>query len=104
MLFTLEKIDGPYGDQTCLYDVVFNKKNVTLSEFIQDVLHKTNEWGNISIKDIKLNSKYRLKYRNGTIENVDVFKNIENNDLDSVIYDANASGGWSMMDYMIILN
>ena len=103
MLFNLEKIDGPFADQTSLYDVVFEKDNITLSEFIQAVLQKNNEYGNISIKDIKLNQKYRLKYENGSIENIDIFKTIAQEDLDNIIYDANAIGGWSLMDYMIIL-
>ena len=104
MLFNLEKIDGPFADQTSLYDVVFEKDNITLTEFIQAVLQKNNEYGNISIKDIKLNQKYRLKYKNGSIENIDIFKSITHEELDNIIYDANAIGGWSLMDYMIILN
>lgn len=93
--FKLECIDL-YPDCTADFDVIIDGK-ITLQQFIDMVLteHK-KDWGSISIDNKK------LKYKYGNIENniTDVFSEKE---LNSFIFDATAYGGYSLMNYKIML-
>lgn len=95
----LVKTSGPYGDQTCMYDVIF-KSEMTLQEFVNEVLENKSEWGNITVKDEKLNNIIRIKYSYGNIENnEEITIKME----DYYIFAIKANGGWSMMNYMVVL-
>ena len=94
--FKLERISDIYPDCMADFDVIMNEK-VTLKQFIDIVLTKRkNEWGNISIGN-KI-----LKYNLGIPENniSDVFSDKE---LNTIIFDVSAYGGYSLMNYTIIL-
>lgn len=94
--FKLERISDIYPDCMADFDVIMNEK-VTLKQFIDIVLTKRkNEWGNISI------GNKNLKYNLGIPENniSDVFSDKE---LNTIIFDVSAYGGYSLMNYTIIL-
>ena len=94
--FKLERISDIYPDCMADFDVIMDEK-VTLKQFIDIVLTKRkNEWGNISIGN-KI-----LKYSCGNLENniSDVFSDKE---LNTTIFDVSAYGGYSLMNYTIIL-
>lgn len=94
--FKLERISDIYPDCMADFDVIMDEK-VTLKQFIDIVLTKRkNEWGNISI------GNKRLKYSWGNLENniSDVFSDKE---LNTTIFDVSAYGGYSLMNYKIML-
>lgn len=71
-------------------------KEYTVSEFINEVLKKEpNEWGYFKIK----NTRETVEYRHGEILN----NNFDNEILSARIISISAHGGWSNMDYLIII-
>lgn len=85
---------APEGsDCTTPYNVEFYK-SMAVGEFINDIL-KQKEWGKISIA----NTDISCWYKDGNLES-----KIPNSVLDRYISSATASGGWSRMDYTIVLS
>lgn len=94
-MFTLTQVTQIFGDCTAGYRVDLDKE-YTVSEFINEVLReKTNEWGSFEIKRFML----KAEYRHGEIIESDFDENI----LSAKILSVAATGGWSRMDYIIII-
>lgn len=94
-MITLTQVTPTGGDCTAGYRVDLDKE-YTVSEFIEEVLERfSNEWGYFYIKNIFT----RIEYRYGKlIDNI-----IEGNILSAKIVSVTASGGYSRMDYNIII-
>lgn len=94
-MFSLTQITPTFGDCTAGYRVDLDKE-YTVSEFINEVLKKEpNEWGYFKIK----NTREKVEYRHGEILN----NNFDNEILSARIISISAHGGWSNMDYLIII-
>ena len=85
------------GDCTADYDVVIKKQNLTLLEFIDDLL-STKMWGNICLKDGKNPWTCTLlcEYRHGKITVPLSEEGRKYEDMEIVFM--SASGGWSRFD------
>ena len=86
---------GPYGDDTCSYDVKVNKNGATVTDIINYALSRKQDWGYVCIGSFF--SDKRLEYRHGTV----ISDNISSEDKNKVVKTISASGGWSRMDYII---
>lgn len=94
--FKLERISDIYPDCMADFDVIIDVK-ITLQQFIDIVLYqRKKEWGTISVND------KTLKYNCGNIEN-DVSDIFSDKELNSFIFDVTAYGGYSLMNYKIML-
>ena len=80
------------SDCTTPFKIKFDKK-ITLGEFIKQILTK-NEWGYIEI------GKDRIEYCGNKIPTPNLFTKL----YDKTINECYASGGWSRMDYDIVLD
>ena len=88
---------GPYGDATSSYDVSV-PKGMTLEEFIKAILDEhPDEWG-----DIKLGwgKDPLIEYNRGELYNP--HPSLTEN-LSKEVVEVKASGGWSLMTYIIKL-
>jgi hypothetical protein len=102
MGYTLNQSGRTGGDCTAPYNVEFHSA-MTLSEFIDDVIKDYYSWGKIAVKDIyQYRGKKIIEYSEGKLddEKTSVFSELE---LNSIIKSATAHGGYSLMDYEIIL-
>lgn len=94
-MFTLTQVTQIFGDCTAGYRVDLDKE-YTVSEFINEVLKKEpSEWGYFKIK----NTGVRTEYRHGKI----LENNFDNDTLSAKIISMTAHGGYSNMDYSIII-
>lgn len=79
------------SDETATYNVFDYPKKVT--DFIQEVLKRINEWGTISIKGYGT-----IEYRHGELlKDIPGIWNLKINNV-------TASGGWSYMNYDITVD
>lgn len=86
------------GDETTPYTVSLNQ-DCSVGEFIDCVL-KRGEWGYIRIMSLgHIFGSPECEYRNATI----VYTEFTKEDLSQMVAMALASGGWSRMDYLLIL-
>ncbi|MDE6754477.1 MAG: hypothetical protein K2J82_07680 [Muribaculaceae bacterium] len=89
-------------DCTAPYDVVLDKP-YTITEFIHEVLTtRPNEWGQFNIRQKGSNWLDRMavvEYRYGKMENRDWEKIVASLPIEEV----KARGGWSAMDYDLII-
>ena len=89
------------GDCTAPYDIHFYKQ-MTVEEFVNDVLQR-NEWGTIYIYDPdNPDNWYRRKeccVYSGSI----LKRRFPDNILNRAIKSASSHGGWSLMDYTLVL-
>ena len=93
---TLVHKQGPFGDETSIYDVHINRQNLTVNELIKYVLTIKDEWGYIDIGDT-FPREHRLEYRYGKI----ISDTIPTAKKQQCISNCFASGGWTRMDYII---
>lgn len=97
-IFELRQCGPTGGDCTAPYDVILLSKEITVKQFVEDVLSDDGEWGRFSIGQNYFYPEACAWYRYGKMEE-------ENHELipyyDKIITKAKASGGWSRMDYMI---
>ena len=94
----LHYIDGPFGDSTSAYSVS-TKDPMTIEQFINTVITENpNEWGSFTLKY----NNHICDYSRGIkfIQNLDFYNKIKN----YIIAYATAHGGWSLMDYNLIVN
>ena len=94
------------GDATDVYDIEFDK-SILVGDFAGYVLqNKTNEWGTIHIRQPgesfidSLQSSVYLEYQKGNV----VSDNLPESICNKKIVSATANGGWSRMDYMLIVD
>lgn len=100
-MFVLRQIGPERGDCTAPYDVDFEGRTYTVTDFIRGLLEeRSGDWGKIRIyidprfRSIEPSCEY--KYGALLTQLPDEFLNRE-------IYHAKASGGWSNMDYYLYL-
>lgn len=92
-----ELTGGPYGDETCNYNVTF-PENATLRDLFK-FISKRNEWGNIRLGASLFGpiiARYDKDKFYGDPEKLD---DIEKKKLNAV----HANGGWSYMSYYVTL-
>ena len=94
--FEFVKTGGPYGDESCTYDIKL-LRNITLKEFVNIVVSDTKEWGYICLGSFL--SKKRIEYRWGEI----LSNTLPSESLNKEIESVTSNGGWSRMDYYIKL-
>jgi hypothetical protein len=102
-MLIFQKSAGPYGDATSDYRVYFTRKT-TLGEFIDYLKkHRKNEWGCVTVVEpcIPNRKKFKLLYSCGKLTEDRIPEYLKDMPLPRKI---KASGGWSRMDYIIILN
>lgn len=95
--FCFELTGGPYGDETCNYNVTF-PENATLRDLFK-FISKRNEWGNIRLGASLFGpiiARYDKDKFYGDPEKLD---DIEKKKLNVV----HANGGWSYMSYYVTL-
>lgn len=95
--FCFELTGGPYGDETCNYNVTF-PENATLRDLFK-FISKRNEWGNIRLGASLFGpiiARYDKDKFYGDPEKLD---DIEKKKLNAV----HANGGWSCMSYYVTL-
>lgn len=97
-MFRLIHYAGPYSDETSSYSVALDKE-YTVGEFIDAVLLNKSEWGYIGIYDSKtiFGDPY-CEYRCG-----ELLTKLPSEYLKLKIKSATASGGWSRMDYLFVI-
>ncbi len=96
--FSLIYTGGPYGDETCSYDGHLNQP-LTVREFIDAVFEqRPDEWGRIRIWNHAYTSylEYNHKY-------ITYISSQFNDYLDRKIKSFSAHGGWTLMDYNLVL-
>ena len=94
-MFRLEYIYGPFGDCTSDYKVRLDKP-YTVSEFVQEVLSRDDEWGNIYIGNNLMTCVYVCGYKHGVLTS-----EVDESFKDLKVTSASAHGGWSLMDYYL---
>ncbi len=94
---------GPEArDCTVPYDIIFHRK-MTVGEFVKEVLTR-NEWGYIDIYDSNDKENcYRKKNCICSYSRDKTETNFPEDILDKKIMSATAHGGWTRMDYTLIL-
>lgn len=91
-----ERITGVYQDCTADYNVILSDK-LTLKQFIELIINeRNNDFGVFEL----VNNNKKLKYNYGNISENAIFNDKE---LNSIINDISANGGYSMMNYYIVL-
>ena len=96
MRFTV--IGNTAGDCTTPY-LVTEYEARTVREFINEVLEsRPNEWGEISVVDGQCINNPSYEYKHGRLMG-EFQKSILKREIDEV----KASGGWSRMDYIIVV-
>lgn len=89
------------GDETAPYDVILDK-TYTVQEFINTVITKlSGEWGYIGVKNPKdpFFGEPHCEYKWGKL-----LSSMPDDILTKTIRSAKASGGWSRMDYILVLD
>lgn len=92
------------GDCTQPYKVSISKKPYTVREFIDDIMHQhPKDWGYIKLYSKRPSSFddqpiLAVEYRYG-----EMFGSFSDNDQNREIEDISADGGWSRMDYILIM-
>ena len=89
---------GVHGDETSTFDVKINKDNTTVKDIIEYILSRNKDWGFINIGNFLSNKC--LEYKYGAI----ISDNISSEDKNKIVKTIDASGGWSRMDYRIIVD
>lgn len=93
------------GDETAPYDVILDKP-YTVGEFINEVLTtRSNEWGEFTVKN-KKGWYVEIEYHYGEIETLDGHQvtKLPDDLCALLISEVKASGGWSNMDYDLIVD
>ena len=104
MYLYFKEVGPERGDCTQPYKVSISKKPYTVREFIDDVMRqRPKDWGRI-----ELYSKRPSSFDDRPISSVEYRRGemggrFSNNDQNREIKEISADGGWSRMDYMIIV-
>lgn len=100
-MFRLIQTHKPGGDECAPYDVKFDKP-YTIGELVKEVLtERSNEWGEFEVREGGGWFKptiFRVEYKYGKLLG-DLPDEVANLAIES----ANSYGGWSNMDYNIIV-
>lgn len=98
-MFRLIQIGDFGGDCTAEYDILFDKE-CTLSEFIDMVLESKTEWGNITVKTGNIKClEIGFSYRHGKLLSFPPTEEYSRKKIKK----ATAHGGWSYMEYSLLL-
>ena len=94
--FKLKQCGPVRGDETAPYEVTFSEP-LTVKDFVSDVLSNKEEWGYIGIsKERTIFGDPNCEYRWGKLLSC-----LPPEYLSKKIVSAEASGGWSRMDYLL---
>ena len=97
-LFRLVQKSRVCSDCTCAYDLILQKNECTLREFIEYIKnYRSNEWGGIGINTKDNTRIASLSYSHGKCDTA-MISDIMDKKIKSRGY---ASGGWTRMDYII---
>ena len=94
-------LEGPFGDETSNFKIAMTTP-LTVKNFITEIMTiYPKEWGSIYINSYLSNSNKIINYRYGeyTIINQELYEQIKN----KIVTTANGHGGWSLMDYELIM-
>lgn len=97
--FSLIHTGGPYHDEISTYEGRLNQLPLTVEEFIQDMFAQhPDEWGTIRVFEPA--EMYLFEYSHGEItRKASYFQNF----LGRRIKSFSARGGWTLMDYNLLL-
>jgi len=100
MNFRLSQAKEERSDCTAPYDVIIIE-NGTVGDFIDAVLkNRSEDWGYIGINSNEsVFGKPKMEYKHGKAINREALSDFESKQVKSVT----ADGGWSRMDYVILL-
>lgn len=88
---------GPFGDECNTYTFTTNIEHYTIRDLIGAARLNTPEWGYIEVE--YSGSVYKLEYRHGRI----ISNNIIEALYDKEFTEGTAYGGWSRMDYKVVI-
>ena len=92
------KTSGVHADETTSFDIKINKDNATVKDIIEYILSRSKDWGYICIGTFL--SHKSIEYKYGVI----ISDNISSEDKNKIVKTINACGGWSRMDYRIVID
>lgn len=101
-MITFEITGGPYGDCTSNYKVIIHNKPLTFKNFVDEVLQRNNEWGEIRLGKSWIDcigATKSIEYSKGQILKDDLLAEYS----DCEVLEIKANGGWSKMDYYVSL-
>ena len=88
--------EGPLGDETSIYDVVF-PDGMTVEEFIKTAVEENpDEWGEFKYG---WQSPILAEYKHGEITYGEIYDRLKNR----VINKATSNGGWTCMMYYLTI-
>lgn len=98
-MFTLTQVGETFGDCTSSFKVNLEKE-YSVIDFVSTVLSRVPEWGFIELK-IKNNEDIitRLEYRYGKLIEENFNEKLNN----SKILEVKSHGGYSRMDYLLVI-
>lgn len=113
-LFELRKCGPERGDCTAAYEVIFDRANQhpTVKQFLKDVIARNGDWGRIIISpDQSYKTEWDLISYHGEVDALGYHWGEWGKDYDIFvekygdrkIKSATADGGWSLMDYVLLL-
>ncbi len=84
--------EGPFGDETSLYDIIF-PEGITVAEFIETIVEENpKEWGDFLHG---FRNPVIAEYQQGKIVYKPEFEKVK----DKIVESAKANGGQSLMSY-----
>lgn len=104
MRLYFRELGAERGDCTKPYKAPISKKPYTVGEFIDDVMYqRSKDWGYI-----ELYSKRPCSFNDRPIASLEYHRgktcgSFSDNDRNREIEEISADGGWSRMDYMLIV-
>jgi len=91
-MFKLNRVTPIAGDETAGYDVILDKE-YSVKELLETVVNIKGEWGYFSV----INGS-RCEYKWG-----ELLSSLKEDDLNKKVLKVGASGGWSRMDYYVMV-
>jgi len=91
-MFKLNRVTQIGSDETAGYDVILDKE-YTVKELLDTVVSIKSEWGYFVVKNGS-----GCEYKWG-----ELLSNLKEKDLNKKVVKVSASGGWSRMDYYVMV-
>ena len=94
------------GDCTASYVVEIKTQNMTIKEFLDIILKEmSSDWGEIKFYlGSMMYYDIKLRYRHGEIEtNQEMYEKLLEDLGDKTINRITSDGGWTRMDYVVVL-
>ena len=104
LVLDFETVGGPFGDCTCSYKVTTNSE-CTVREVINKIITRNSEYGTIRLlhgNRVKTPHSHRIEYKYGQfVGDPEIILGDQQLNMNVVTIFAN--GGWSCMNYDIIV-